>query len=167
MLPPKVEGAAPSIERFCSLGSITLQQPLCSDEGHLFHRRDRFSVGPYSLWILAEAQDPVPEVSSADEHGQAFKKRGVLDFRAGTWQGTEVTMLAIDDNSLELGPDGKIGAHPLAIESAPLCRIKFFEDRPYIEVVEADDGQYLSLNGELLFKGQLNPLVTGSSLFSW
>ena len=73
--------------------------------------------------------------------------------------------MAKDGNSLELGPGISIGGYPIPVSDAPLCRIHFLANVPHVEVLEASGGQYVSINGELLFPGSSRPLCSGSGLF--
>lgn len=126
-----------------------------------------------SSWSGEEA-DPDNSTSSSTVslEMKAFKKpvaenkdRGLVEFQTGEWKGASIMLGPEYEQGVEIGPNCSIAGFPVPIKDGPTCRISYIDGAPHIEVVEAVDGHYVSVNGELLFATQANPLVSGSGIF--
>lgn len=92
-------------------------------------------------------------------------QRGLIEFQTGPWRGTTILLSPDDDQGVEIGPGRSVAGYPLPLEDGPTCRVFFQDDTAMIEVVEAADGHYVSVNGELLFTIQAHQLISGSGIF--
>jgi pSer/pThr/pTyr-binding forkhead associated (FHA) protein len=149
--------------RITTVRGLTLDLGLPDEQTFEFKSVDLMTHQHCECWLASEQNGSPP--SPVEDTGPSYDKRGVLAFQTGAWQGARVTLLANGEDTLEIGPGTDIGGYAIPIQDAPKCRIRFVQDKPHVEVLEADAGQYLSINGELLFAGQSSPLMSGSGLF--
>lgn len=121
-------------------------------------------------------EDSPPDTSSSSStvslEMKAFRKpvaenkdRGLVEFQTGEWKGASIMLSPEYEQGVEIGPNCSVAGFPIPIKDGPTCRISYINGAPHIEVVEAVDGHYVSVNGELLFTTQANPLVSGSGIF--
>ena len=169
----KVEGSRTRTKRITETEHLTLEATI-QDSGELpLDPADKISHQGAEFWQISAAEVNNPTASTAstlEMNREAFEAmsskahRGTLEFQTGDWKGSKITIFPSAEG-LEIGPESKIGPYKLPLENCPTCRVSYDGTSPQVEVVEAADGQYVSINGELLFACQANPLVSGSGLF--
>ena len=162
-------GAHATTKRLTTVSGIILDFPVQAKERVLVSQEDIVLHQDIECWLADdnEGQSSIELDLGLDDSESSFKSEslGALRFQNGAWNGATISFVSDSKNSLKVGPGSFIGAHRMPIQNAPNCRIDFENNRANILVEEAQDGQYLSLNGELLFHDQSARLLSGSGLF--
>lgn len=172
-----VEGSRVTTNRITHTDHLTLDVPIQGFGKLPLDSLDRVTHQGAEFWLPSEGSDSSQSADSDNGAGtleldkEAFESlkdrahRGMLEFQTGDWKGASITIFPGKDKTFDVGPGVRIGPYELPLQECPTCRISFDDKKPQVEVVEAADGQYVSVNGELLFACQANPLISGSGLF--
>lgn len=163
------------IHRVTTTDSLILDVPFPVQASCDFGPSDKIVYQGLEIWPSGGTGNGMSEISSDTTvamGGFSFRRpltenpdRGKVEFQTGEWRGVTVLLAPEEDNGVEIGPGKSVAGYSIPLEDGPTCRIFYRQGHPHIEVTEAVEGHYVSVNGELLFSIQANQLISGSSIF--
>ncbi len=113
-------------------------------------------------WIVEDSDEAGDQQGRLPDLTEPF---GYFEFKSGNWRGARIVVLSEEGTDFRLGPQAELCHYELPVTGSPTCRVTTQDGKAQVEVVDALEVNYLSINGELLFLGKSAPLRSGSDLF--
>lgn len=161
--------------RITATDNLVLDVPFPAHASIDFGPSDKIVHQGLEVWPSGDSGDGSAKISSDTTvvlGGFSLRKpleenpdRGMVEFQTGEWRGVSILLAPEDGNGVEIGPGRSIAGYAIPLDDGPTCRVFYRDGLPQVEVTEAVDGHYVSVNGELLFSIQANQLISGSSIF--
>lgn len=156
------QGEHSTSRRISPKNNVLLELPIKATTRIPLKETDIVTHQDCHCWIVADTEEAGEQQGRLPDLSSPF---GFFEFKSGNWRGARIIVLNEEGTDFKLGPQAELCGYELPLTSSPTCRVTTEGGKALVEVVEALEVNYMSINGELLFLGKSATVGSGSDLF--